>query len=530
MNRLANIIGLSALLIFCATLVAFIMIPNEVVVNGLWTLTLVLVLFWGILARKEIVAFLVNRRTRRGANVSLIVFLVLGILVFVNMLAKDHAWRKDFTRGGKNSLSEQTVKVVESLTQDVKVYYFNSLTDKDKGEFVLKNIQRRSKHVKYEFVDTNRRPTFAQGMGVTGNDIVMLQLDGTAKQVKVTGSTEEAVTNGFIKLLRTRDQIVYFTTGHGERSLGDTSPNGFSSLMAELEKQGYTVKELNLISAGKIPADAALLVAGGAKTAFFPKELEILSAWLKARGHLLATVELDIQESGLAKGSRQVAELLKPYGLQVHGEMLVDPTNKNANVEPQILFGFAGAREHPITRAFPQSSVQTVLAVNFLFPLTTHITFTEKEDEKVSPIVNTSSQAWAESDWDSLRKGAVTFNEGKDVRGPLDLAVAAEEMVGGKPGEDPSLLPRSRIVVFGASTFVQNTMLDKLGNRDLFLNSVAWLANDEKFISIRVKEEDDGLRQFSNPVVNLILLVTTFFLPGFIVLCGLGVWWRRRKQ
>ncbi|MGZ3695890.1 MAG: Gldg family protein, partial [Bdellovibrionota bacterium] len=292
MKSLANIIGMAALLVLCGTLVAFIMIPNELVVNGLWTLSLLLISLWGILSRKDIVSFLQNRRTRQGANVSLIVVLVLGILVFVNMLAKDHSFRKDLTRGSKNSLSDQSVKILEGLNQDVKVYYFNQLQDKEKGEFVLKNFQRRSAHVKYEFVDTNRRPTFVQGMGVNGNDVVLLQLEGTSKKVTVAGSTEELVTNGFIKLLRTREQVVYFTSGHGERSLGDASPNGYSALKTELEKQGYTVKDLNLVSEGKIPADAAVLVIAGAKSTFFPKELEIISAWLKARGHLLATAEL----------------------------------------------------------------------------------------------------------------------------------------------------------------------------------------------------------------------------------------------
>ncbi|MGE3262492.1 MAG: GldG family protein [Bacteriovoracia bacterium] len=530
MNRLANIAGIAALLTLCASLVAFIILPNELVVNGLWVSSLLLMLFWAVIQRRAIVSFLMNRRTRHGANLSLIVFLVLGILVFVNILAKDHSWRKDLTRGAKNSLSDQTIKVLDSLTQDVKVYYFTTIREKEKGEFVLKNLKHRSSRIQYEFVDSERRPTFTQSMGVNGNDIVLLELAGTKKQVRVTGASEEAVTNGLMKLLRTRDQTVYFIVGHGERSLDDSTPNGYSVLKGELEKQGYVAKELNLVSEGKIPADAALLVLAGPKTAFFPKELEILRAYLKAHGHLLLSAELDIMESGLAKGSKQVAELIKPFGLDLHGQMLVDPTNKNANVEPQILFGFANAREHPIVRAFPQSSVQSVLAVNFLFPLTTHITFREKEDEKFSPIVTTSGQAWAESDWESLKKGSVTFTQGTDFRGVMNLGVAAEEITVGTPTEEPAKTPRSRLVVFGASTFAQNTMIDKLGNRDLFLNSVAWLANDEKFISIRPKEDDDGLRQFSNSVINLILLVTVFFLPASIVICGVVVWWRRTKK
>lgn len=529
MNRLANIAGIAALITLCASLVAFIILPNELVVNGLWVSSLIFILIWALLKRRAIMDFLVSKRTRQGANVSLIVALVLGIIVFVNVLAKEHAWRKDFTRGGKNSLSDQTTKVLDSLSQGVKAYYFNSQSAKEKGEYTLKNFQRRSKHFHYEFVDSDRRPTFTQTKGVNGNDLVLLELEGTNKSVRVTGATEEAVTNGLMKLLRTRDQSVYFITGHGERSLNDSSAAGFSTLKGELEKQGYAVKDLNLISEGKIPADAAVVVIAGARTAFFPKELEILSAWLKAKGHLLVSAELDLQESGLAKGSKQVADLLQPFGIELHGQMLVDPTNKAANVEPQVLFGFTTGSRHPITKAFPVSSSQAVMAVNFLFPLTTHITFAQKEDLTFSPIVTTSGQAWAESDWNSVRKGSVTFDQNSDARGILNLGLAAEEVAEGAAGSDPATLPRSRMVVFGASTFVQNTMVDKIGNRDLFLNAVAWLANDEKYISIRPTEENDGLKSFSNSVVNLVLVITIFLMPLTIVITGIIVWYRRSK-
>jgi ABC-type uncharacterized transport system involved in gliding motility auxiliary subunit len=72
-------------------------------------------------------------------------------------------------------------------------------------------------------------------------------------------------------------------------------------------------------------------------------------------------------------------------------------------------------------------------------------------------------------------------------------------------------------------------MLDKVGNRDLALNAVAWLSDDERFISIRASENQDGLSQFSNSSLNLILLFTVFLVPVATLGAGIAVWWRRSK-
>ncbi len=49
---------------------------------------------------------------------------------------------------------------------------------------------------------------------------------------------------------------------------------------------------------------------------------------------------------------------------------------------------------------------------------------------------------------------------------------------------------KRRIVVFGDSDFVTNGYLGIPGNRDLFLNSVNWLAQQENLISIRPRDPE----------------------------------------
>lgn len=531
MNYRTNVLGISTGLALLATVVlnALPNIPEKAIYAG-WGVTLALFLAWVALNHVLLLTVLTKKSTRYGANIALVVFLVLGILVFVNILGKEYHWRKDVTRAGANSLSPQTLKLLADLKQDVKAMHFSKLQEKEKGESLLKNYAYHSKKFKYEFIDVDRQPTLTTSMGVKAADTVVLTLEGSSKRVPVEGATEEKVTNGLIKLLKQREQVVYFTVGHGEHEPGsDADPMGYGMFKAELGKQGYTVKELSLLNEGKVPADAAVLIVGGPRTAFFPKELEIISGWLASGGRAFLATDLDINENGLAKGSRQLAELLKMYGVTVSPNMLVDPTSRAANVEPQVLLGFSGSKDHPVTKDFAHSTV----VANFLFPLTSHLSVSPNPSYGVTPLAVTTAQAWAESDWGSLKSGSVRYDQGSDFQGRMNLAVAIEAR---KPEADPAKKeekkdekPGMRAVAFANAIFATNNMLDKVGNRDLALNAVAWLSDDERFISIRASEDQDQLKQFSNSTLNLILLVTVFLIPLLTIAAGVTVWWRRSK-
>ena len=527
----ANIIGFASLILACLAIVIFVLFPqNEMLMYGSWVLAGVFVALWIILNRKSITIFFTKKSTRYGANFALVVFLVLGIIVFINILSKDYHLRTDITRSKMNSLSPQSLKILKELNQDVKVYYFNTIMEKEKKEPLFKNYEYVSKKFKYEFVDTGKRPTFTQSMEVKANDTVVLTLEGTNKKMKVDGTSEEKITNALIKLLRSKDQTLYFTSGHGERPLQNAvDPLSYSMAKDELTKQGYTVKELNLMADGKIPADAAVVMVLGPQKEFFPKELDVLRDWIKAGGHAMIAVDLDPTVDGLTTGSRQVSTLVSQYGVIVANNMLVDPTSRAANVEPQILLGFAGSKDHPITKDFPTSTMG--LVANFFFPLTTYLTSEKKENIEITSLAKTSQAAWAESDWKALKGGMVKFKKGIDHSGVMDMAYAIEVKKPGMEKADKKDSILTRLAIFATSTFAGNSLLDKAGNRDLFLNTVAWLVNDEQFISIRPKEEGDGDKMQANPnAITMVFLITVFLLPLITAISGIVVWWRRSRQ
>ncbi len=104
---------------------------------------------------------------------------------------------------------------------------------------------------------------------------------------------------------------------------------------------------------------------------------------------------------------------------------------------------------------------------------------------------------------------------------------AAIEVVEG-PGVPEGLQRQAggRLVVVGDSDFASNLFLGWGNNRDLFLNTIAWLVEEEDQIGER-PDAGDTL-EISVLGEGLLCLVSVVFVPGFTIAMALGTLLRRR--
>jgi ABC-type uncharacterized transport system involved in gliding motility auxiliary subunit len=82
--------------------------------------------------------------------------------------------------------------------------------------------------------------------------------------------------------------------------------------------------------------------------------------------------------------------------------------------------------------------------------------------------------------------------------------------------------------VIGDSDFASNGWLGIPGNRDLFMNAVNWLAQQENLISIRPRDPEDRRITITAAQQRNIFWLTVFIIPGLILLAGVRTWWLRR--
>ena len=131
-----------------------------------------------------------------------------------------------------------------------------------------------------------------------------------------------------------------------------------------------------------------------------------------------------------------------------------------------------------------------------------------------------------------MTSGQVEQNTDKgDLAGPVSLAAAVSAPAPDAPAnadKPDAPKPETRIVVFGDSDFVSNRWLGIPGNRDLFLNSVNWLAQQENMISIRPRDPEDRRITLTAGQDAFIRLLALLIIPGGIIAAGVYTWWRRR--
>ncbi|HTK75949.1 MAG TPA: hypothetical protein VL371_11870, partial [Gemmataceae bacterium] len=149
--------------------------------------------------------------------------------------------------------------------------------------------------------------------------------------------------------------------------------------------------------------------------------------------------------------------------------------------------------------------------------------------------VEPSPRSWAEKDVKSLlTSGQVALDESKgDKKGPITIAAAVTgtstpPAAGSEKPPDDAPKPETRVVVFGDSDFAANSGLGIQGNRDLFMNIVGWLSQQENLISIRPKEADDRRITLTATWQSNITWLSLVIIPAAIFGSGIWNWWRRR--
>ena len=441
------------------------------------------------------------------------VFIVLGILAAINFMGFRHYKRFDFTEKKQFSLAPQSIKVVKALDDEVRITGFFKGQEKALFDDLLDKYTYHSKKIVSRFVDVDKEIAIAKQYGVRKYGTVIIEKG--KRETRVDGiadpKAEEKLTNAIIKVGREKVFRIYFTKGHAEKSVGDQDREGLSVVKEELENRGYEVKELLLLETGRIPSDGDVLVIAGPEKSFLQQETSLIAAYLKAGGRGL--LMLDPQERPVG-----LEPFLQEIGIQAQRDRVIDPIS--------TLFGQGAAT--PVVSQYTSHTIVRDLDMASFYPLARSLSIAEKQPQKnihVEALAVTSANAWGEKD--SLKSNKVKFDKDKDLKGPLNLAVAAEGSWGESSQKDEK--KKMRLVVFGDSDFANNRSFGFSGNGNLFLNAVAWLVEDETAISILPIAAGVGRFVMTPIEMRMVFILTVVVVPLLIIGSGITVWWRRRK-
>lgn len=493
---LLGLVGVMAALVSFAWLGELNIVGQVLLILGL-ALGVLYIALEPQIARRAIAA----RQTRYGLNALVMSLAFIGIVFLINLALYKYNARHDFTASGEYSISQQTVKILTNLDREVRVIVFMSQNDsrRDKLESLLEEYTRHTSRLRYEFVDPDSRPALARQYGVTSAGTLVFEA-GEKRQL-VQGTDEQDITSGILKVIRAEAKQVYYLTGHKEPGLDDTAQTGYSKVKAALDKNNYTVAELNLVISGTVPADADVLILAAPRTPLGERELPAVWSYLRNGGKLLLLLD-PLQTCGLEDGLRE------EYGVAFQEDLAYDPASSIAG-EPLM----------PVILSYPWSQITKDLGLTF-FPLARSITQTTPSPASVTvqKLLQTSPQSWGETD---LNTPNPRFDPDRDIKGPLTLGLTVEKS--SAPTGGPT-----RLVLIGNASFASNVAFDQQSNGELFINCVNWLTEEEDIIAISTKPPAENPLNLMPNQVPPIMFSSVCLLPLLVLGVGALVWWRRR--
>ena len=448
--------------------------------------------------------------------------IVLAVLLnlLVGALPKKYT-EFDLSEAKMYTLGDSSKKLVQSLDQDVTVYYLCETGSEDAIlTKLLDHYADESSHFRWEQKDPAIYPTFAAQYGAsdvsTGSLIVVsgennVVLDAadlyeydysdyyTTGSANVTFGGEKQITSAIYKLTAAEETHAYYTTNHGEQALT-------SSLTEALEAQNITAQPLDLLTS-TIPDDCDLLIINDPTSDFasdgLVDEISQLQTYLENGGRVLLTTNGYDETPNLDA-------VMAQFGLAREAGLVVEGDSSHALYGyPYSLFPDYGTTDESTALDGVNRSTHVMLSV------AQGITVTETDGVTAESLLNTSEDAYSKLNFDT---SSTTDKENGDTDGPFSLAVwARNETTGaeviwiGCPNMDNEQLYQS---IPGNLTFLQGCAASMVG-QDILIDTKALEASP---ITIPAS------------TATTLGLVFVFVLPAVVLIAGAVVVLVRRRK
>ena len=481
------------------------------------------------------------RRWSLGLNVLVSSLAMLALILMANYLGARHFKRFALSERAQVELSPLTLRVLGSLTNDVKVIvYFDKQSPLyDSVWALLKEYSNRNRRIHVEAVDyerdpgragiikknyrlpkdnekdlvifdcSNRPPKFVYEMELSDLDVQpMLNHEGPARRTHFKG--ELMFTSALFSVTTGSPLKAFFLYGHDEHAPQDNKDDlGYGRFADLLRLNNIETNSLSLLGTNEIPSGSLLVIAGCRKMLSFA-ELSKIDQYLKNGGRLLVLFNLFSTDNPTG-----LERILAEWGVEAGRNIVKDKANSSSGFD--VASSFFG--NHPITAPILQSRLHLVEPRTIRkLPSSP----ANGDAPAVSELVFTGPDAVIITD---VHNGVATPHL-TDLRTNACLAVAVEK---GKIKNVNADRGTTRIVAVGDSHFLDNQMLDLGGNRDFASMAVNWLLDRSELLAIqRHPIKEYRLTMTESQLMGLAWLMLAG-MPGTVLLLGLLVWVRRRR-
>jgi hypothetical protein len=474
------------------------------------------------------------------------------VAVNANVLVARFYTRWDVTSEGLYTLSPATTSILRSLDGPVKVTVLLARTDPllapVRQTLVAYGAETRKLEVGYldpeqnpaEFVAIQKKHGIMAGQADDGRvvtDAVLLvsrgdrtwfvtndELSSFDDEGRAKPRIEQALSEGIASVTRGETTRLCFTTGHGEASLDDVSPEGLAELRRRVEKSNYEALSVDLArgDADKALGGCRVVVVAGPEVPFGADSAARIEKFAAGGGGvvLFAGPVFGDEARVAVSGLERVAER---FGVRLQNSMVLE-------TEPSLRLS-RGAGEifaaTPVEHAVTRGLVREGGKVDFPVVVSESRPLALASGGSAQAILKSSPEAIALEDLRVVLDG----------RGPPPDAAHAERVLGvatelAKPaGSREKYGPRG--VIFGTRSLPWTRSFRDpalLGDRLLVENALAWVAARPAIVSVPEKPARAVGLALTEESLGEILRYVLVYMPITAALAGCVLLFRRRAQ
>ena len=324
--------------------------------------------------------------------------------------------------------------------------------------------------------------------------------------------SEAEITAALAKLVA-EPPYVGFMTGNGERSLQGTSLEDYTDFSVEkhsrfaLVNQGFDIVQATFDA--PVPEGIEMIVVADPTEEFTPEQHTNFKNYIDRGGNMIiltdygrkSVIDPLLAELGLTVSDRQIAQREGDFSASLLQGRMSPDLNKE-------LSGIPAA--HRVTMPGAVALSETGDDHGFA----------------ISPLIETTDQAWLESDYEGFRDDLVSIDSPTETPEKLTAGFSLTRTAGDKD---------QRIVVLGDADCFSNSEMTinregiEAANYSLIIKCFKWISHGRSpFDIVREPNKDTS---FSITTDSMPAVKATFFIiiPALMLACALLLLWRRKR-
>ncbi len=470
----------------------------------------------------------INKKYLKNGSYSIAISVVFVIIIIVINLIVGEIPSKysqiDISDEKLYSIGDQTKSLLKDLEKDVTIYQIAQSGSEDETiKNLLQKYKDESDHIKVEQKDPIVNPKFVseytsdqlstnslivvcgdRNKVVEYNNLYESSMDYSTYSYSTTGFDGEGqITSAIAYVTSENLPILYELEGHGEGELA-------SAIQEAIEKSNIEIKALNLLTEGSVPENADCLLINSPSSDISEDEKTAILEYLENGGKSMIFSDYNQNEM------KNFDSILENYGVKrTEGIVLENDTQHYAMQTPYYLVPDIGSAE----------AVSKAAAAGYyvLAPYAQGIQKTEsvRDTVTIESLLTTTDSAYSKTNMqsDTLEK------EKEDIEGPFDLGVSITENV-----ENDK---ETQIVYYSTSNLLDSQINQMVsgGNETLVMSSLNWMCSSDEstMVSIPSKSLEVSYLNLTSYDISFWTICTIGLIPGFFLVAGFVVWFKRRK-